>query len=182
MTVGHSTRTAEQLVELLREAGVRLLVDVRRYPGSRRHPQFSRDALATTLAESGIAYRHEPRLGGRRTARPGSPNTAWRSESFRAYADHIVSDEFQDALASIQRDAADRTVALMCAEAVPWRCHRQLIADVLVSRDVAVEHLIGPGQRRAHELNPAARVDAVGRVSYPAPAEPQRELFDETDR
>src|SRR6185295_8246212 len=128
-TIGHSTRAIEELLELLAEHGVRVLVDVRRYPASRRHPQFSREALAASLARAGIEYVHEPDLGGRRAARPDSQHTAWRVEAFRGYADHMETPEFKAALERLQRRAAETPTAILCAEAVPWRCHRRLISD-----------------------------------------------------
>ena len=175
LTVGHSTRTAEEFLALLTEAGVQVLFDVRRYPGSRRHPQFSREALAAALQQAGIGYRHEPRLGGRRSPVADSPNVNWRSASFRGYADHLATPEFQDALAGILEAAAQGVAVVMCAEAVPWRCHRQLISDALVARGVDVDHLMGAGQRRAHVLNEAVQVEKDGRLIYGAP--PQKKLF-----
>lgn len=165
-TVGHSTRPQEELMAILEEAGVELLVDVRRFPGSRRHPQFGKEALRAGLAEAGIAYRHEPDLGGRRDPRPDSPNTAWRVAAFRGYADHMASPEFRAALERLI--AAAGPAAVMCAEAVPWKCHRQLIADALVVRGVEVVHLLGVGQRQPHALNGAAVVGADGVLIYPA--------------
>jgi uncharacterized protein (DUF488 family) len=161
-TVGHSTRPQEELITILKEAGVELLVDVRRFPGSRRHPQFGKEALRAGLAEAAIAYRHEPDLGGRRDPRPDSPNTAWRVAGFRGYADHMASPEFRAALERLIVPAAG-PAAVMCAEAVPWKCHRQLIADALVARGVEVVHLLGAGQRQPHSLNPAVvpRPDGV---------------------
>ena len=177
-TIGHSTRAADELVALLRRNGVTLLVDVRRYPGSRRHPQFNREALAVTLADAGIAYRHEPDMGGRREgeAGAGSPNEGWRNASFRAYADHLGSAAFLAAVERLEADAARGPVAIMCAEAVPWRCHRQLISDALVGRGRDVRHIISEAEPAPHALNPMARV-AGGRVTYPAPEPEQPELF-----
>lgn len=150
---------------MLREAAVPLLVDVRRFPGSRRHPQFSREALARSLEAAGIAYRHEPDLGGRRDPAPDSPNVAWRNAGFRGYADHMASSEFAAALQRLL-EAPERT-AILCAEAVPWRCHRQLIADALVARGARVLHILGPGRHEPHALNPDAVVGADGTVIYP---------------
>jgi uncharacterized protein (DUF488 family) len=166
-TVGHSTRPQDELIAILKEAGVGLLVDVRRFPGSRRHPQFGKEALRAGLAAAGIAYRHEPDLGGRREPRGDSPNTAWRVAAFRGYADHMASAEFKAALERLLEPPALPT-AVMCAEAVPWKCHRQLIADALVARGVEVVHLLGPGQRQAHALNPEAAVGPDGVVVYPS--------------
>jgi uncharacterized protein (DUF488 family) len=164
-TVGHSTRASAELIALLRAHGVEALVDVRRFPGSRRHPQFQREALADALAAAGIAYRHDARLGGRRQPVPGSPNTAWRNDQFRGYADHMASAEFRAALADLLGEAAARPTTVMCAEAVPWRCHRQLIADLLVVRGIEVLHVTGRGRADAHRLTPFARPEG-DRVVY----------------
>lgn len=153
---------------MLHEAGVERLVDVRRFPGSRRHPQFAREALAAALGESVIAYEHAPELGGRRVPRPGSPHAAWRNAGFRGYADHMETAEFQEALADLERDAAERPTALLCAEAVPWRCHRRLIADALSARGWEVVHLLAPGRSEPHALHPDARVLPDGRLLYTA--------------
>jgi uncharacterized protein (DUF488 family) len=166
-TVGHSTRGQEELVAILNDAGVELLVDVRRFPGSRRHPHFGQEALRSGLVRAGIAYRHEPDLGGRRPLRPDSPNTAWRVAGFRGYADYMASPAFQSGLQRLIAQQEIPTV-VMCAEALPWKCHRQLIADALVARGIEVVHLLGPGQRQAHALNRAAVVGADGVVVYPA--------------
>jgi uncharacterized protein (DUF488 family) len=165
-TVGHSTRPQDELIAILKEAGVELLVDVRRFPGSRRHPQFGKEALSAGLAAAGIAYRHEPDLGGRREPRPDSPNTAWRVAGFRGYADHMASAEFRAALERLVAQQETPT-AVMCAEAVPWKCHRQLIADALVARGVDVVHLLGRGRRETHVLNPNAVAGPDGVVVYP---------------
>jgi len=165
-TVGHSTRPQDALIAILKEAGVELLVDVRRFPGSRRHPQFGQEALRAGLGVAGIDYRHEPDLGGRREPRPDSPNTAWRVAAFRGYADHMASRDFQSALERLVAPPRIPT-AVMCAEALPWKCHRQLIADALVARGVEVVHLLGPGQRQTHMLHPAAVGRPDGVVTYP---------------
>ena len=176
-TIGHSTRALEELLALLAEHGVELLMDVRRFPGSRRHPQFSRDALAEALGAAGIKYMHEPRLGGRRAARPDSPHTAWRVEAFRGYADHMETLEFQEALEGLIRLSGETTVAILCAEAVPWRCHRRLITDALLARGIAVTDIIGPGPASPARLSEHALVQAGGGVIYPARLEVQEELF-----
>ena len=163
-TIGHSTRPLDELVALLRENGIERLADIRRYPGSRRYPHFSRDALAATLPQAGIEYIHVPQLGGRRKPREDSPNTAWRNEQFRAYADHMASEEFRDAVDNLL--ASEQTTAVMCAEAVPWRCHRHLLADELVRRGIEVVHILGPGQTKRHEMNPHALVEG-GHLIYP---------------
>ena len=163
-TIGHSTRELDEFVALLRENGIERLADIRRYPGSRRYPHFSRESLATTLPQVGIEYIHVEQLGGRRQPRADSPNTAWRNEQFRAYADHMASDEFRDAVDALL--ASDKITAVMCAEAVPWRCHRNLLADDLVRRGVEVIHILGTNATKPHEMNPNARV-AGGHLTYP---------------
>jgi uncharacterized protein (DUF488 family) len=164
---------------LLTEHGIRVLVDVRRYPASRRHPQFGREALAASLAAAGIEYVHEPDLGGRRAARPGSQHTAWRVEAFRGYADHMESAEFAAALERLIQRAAGTPTAILCAEAVPWRCHRRLISDALVARGIEVLHILGPGHAQPHELDPNARVLPGNRLLYAGPAGDQPSLFRE---
>jgi uncharacterized protein (DUF488 family) len=166
-TVGHSTRTAAELLALLRAAKIETLVDVRRFPGSRRHPQFGQEALAAALRAAGIAYQHEPDLGGRRAPRPHSPNAFWREAGFRGYADHMATPAFATALERLLGQAEDRRLAVMCAEALPWQCHRQLIADAAVARGAAVMHLLGEGRTEPHRLNPAARLDGRGGLTYP---------------
>lgn len=178
LTLGHSTRPLGEFLDLLRERGVQVLVDVRRYPMSRRHPQFSRDTLAASLEEAGIQYMHEPDLGGRRAPRPGSPHTAWRVEAFRGYADHMETPQFVAALERLMERARPETVAILCAEAVPWRCHRRLISDALVARGIEVLHILGPGRADPHELDPNARVLPGGRLLYDRPAGDQPSLFD----
>jgi uncharacterized protein (DUF488 family) len=176
LTIGHSTRLLPEFLALLRENGVRLLVDVRRFPSSRRHPHFSAKALAASLEEAGVAYRHEPDLGGHRTPLPDSPNAGWRNEAFRGYADHMATPAFQAALERVI--GGESPVAVMCAEAVPWRCHRQLIADAMLARDVPVFHVLGPERVEAHKLTPGAEVRDGGRaVVYPRPAAAQARLF-----
>jgi uncharacterized protein (DUF488 family) len=177
VTIGHSTRTSDEFLALLGAHGVDEVLDVRRYPASRRHPHFARDALASALRAAGVAYRHDADLGGRRAPRPDSPHTAWRSGAFRGYADHMETEAFGAALERLMDTAADRTVALLCAEAVPWRCHRQLIADALVARGVVVRHIIGPRPPEPHRLSPFARVEPGGRIVYAAPSA-QEGLFD----
>ncbi|HEU0079404.1 MAG TPA: DUF488 domain-containing protein [Longimicrobiaceae bacterium] len=176
-TIGHSTRTADEFLGLLRENGIRLLVDVRRFPGSRRHPHVGSAELAAGLRAAGIEYRHEPDLGGRRDPRPDSPNTAWRNASFRAYADHMDSPEFRAALERLLADSAARPTVVMCAEAVPWRCHRNLIADALIARGAPVLDVLAPGKTVPHAINPHAVVLAGGRVVYPAEGGGTGDLF-----
>lgn len=176
-TIGHSTRSLDEFVDLLRAHGIRRVVDVRRYPGSRRYPHFSRESLAVSLPAQGIAYVHEPELGGRRTPRPDSPNGAWRSASFRAYADHMDAPAWQAALARVLAAAEAEPTAVLCAEAVPWRCHRQLIADAVVARGGGVRHVLGMDRADAHTLSEHARVGPDCRVRYPAAEAEQGELL-----
>ena len=176
-TVGHSTREFGEFLGLLTSHQVGQVVDVRRYPASRRHPQFAREALATALAHAGLAYRHEPGLGGRRAARRDSANTAWRSSGFRGYADYMETPEFQEALARLVDLARTRPTAILCAEAVPWRCHRQLIADALVARGETVNHILGAARADLHHLSPHAQVLSDGRLRYPAGPPEQIALY-----
>lgn len=157
-TAGHSNRGTEELVELLRRAGIELLVDVRRYPGSRRHPHFASRRLAASLDSAGIDYAHEEDLGGHRDPRPGSPHTGIREDAFRGYADHMDSPEFARALARLVAAAAERRTAVMCAER-DWRgCHRSLLSDRLVVEGIEVVHLLGDGEEK-HALRPPAAVE-----------------------
>jgi uncharacterized protein (DUF488 family) len=171
LAIGHSTRPAEELLELLRSCGVRVLADVRTVPRSRRNPQFAAEALAPALELAGIRYAHLPRLGGLRRPRPASPNGGWRNEGFRGYADHMQTPEFEEGLVELRALAREGPVAVMCAEAVPWRCHRSLLADALHARGVEVEHIVGRGRTRPHRLTPFAVVEGR-RVRYPAPPPP----------
>jgi uncharacterized protein (DUF488 family) len=164
MTVGHSTRTIEQFLELLRSHGVEALVDIRTVPKSRANPQFAGDALAKSLTAAGIEYRWIRGLGGLRHARKDSTNTGWRNASFRGYADYMQTPEFESALAELMR-IPGRT-AILCAEAVPWRCHRSLVADALTARGVEVWHLMGAGKKNRHHMTPFAKVEGE-RVTYP---------------
>lgn len=173
-TIGHSTRPAAELVSVLSDAGVAWVLDVRRYPSSRRHPQFNREALATALREAGIEYRHLPELGGRREPLPDSPNTGWREAGFRGYADHMGTEPFRLALTELSALAATEPCALLCAEA-DWRnCHRGLIADALKLRGFDVVHLTDAGRREPHPWTAPARV-VDGQLSY-APELAQRSL------
>ena len=167
-TIGHSTRTQAELIALLRHYGIATLVDVRIMPRSRHNPQFNQEALATALPEAGMAYVHLPRLGGlRRGLGADSPNDGWRNASFRAYADYMQTEDFAHGLEELRALARAGPVALMCAEAVPWRCHRSLIADALTIRGVEVHEIRSPTRTEMHTLTPFARVDGL-RISYPA--------------
>ncbi|HEU0054370.1 MAG TPA: DUF488 domain-containing protein [Longimicrobium sp.] len=178
-TIGHSTRTIEQFVALLTEHGVELLVDVRRFPGSRRHPQFGSAALEASLREAGIAYLHAEPLGGRRSSEKSaaSPNTAWRNDAFRAYADYMGTPAFRRALDRLIALSAERATVIMCAEAVPWRCHRRLITDALLARDIPVADIVGPGAASPARLSEHAVVTSGDTVIYPAPGGTQEDLF-----
>ena len=169
----------DAFVDALASHGVTAVADVRRFPKSRRHPHFNDQALATELPRRGIAYWPFTSLGGRRQPRPDSTNTAWRNDSFRGYADYMQTAEFKCALDELARQAETRPTAVMCAEAVPWRCHRSLIADALLVRGWRVLDILGPAKASAHELTRFARVDRL-RIRYPAPESDgsQSVLFD----
>lgn len=165
-TVGHSTRPIEEFTGLLTAHGVTLLLDVRTVPGSRHNPQYNREALSGALAAQGIGYEHVPGLGGFRKPHPGSPNGGWRNRSFRGYADYMQTREFTAHLEDLIAKAGRGQVALMCAEAVPWRCHRSLIADALLVHGLTVEELVSGARRQPHRLTPFARVRGT-ELTYP---------------
>lgn len=164
-TIGHSTRELIELVRLLREHGVTRLADIRRFPGSRRHPHFSKESLEHQLPRASIVYEHFEALGGRRRPLKKSRNMAWESEQFRGYADHMCTGEFKAAVATLL--GSEHPTAVMCAEAVPWNCHRNLLSDDLVRRGIEVVHITGPGQSHRHKLNEMATIDGDC-VIYPA--------------
>ena len=166
-TIGHSTRSIEEFLKLLEAHGIRLLIDVRTTPYSRHNPQFNRDTLPDALHTAGIGYVHLPGLGGLRHAHADSPNLAWRNASFRGYADYMQTDAFAENLEQLIGLAKQGHIALMCAEAVPWRCHRSLIADALTVRGIPVEDIMSATHRQPHTLTPWARVDG-SRITYPA--------------
>jgi uncharacterized protein (DUF488 family) len=166
-TIGHSTRTLEGFLGLLVENEIEAVVDVRRYPGSRRWPHFARESLARALDECGLAYLWLPELGGRRSPRADSINTAWRSPAFRGYADYMATEAFAEGLDRLVNLACGLRTAVMCAEAVWWRCHRGLIADVLRRLGFDVIHILGPGSTASHPYTAAARI-VGGRLSYAA--------------
>lgn len=165
-TVGHSTRSAEEFVALLKAHRIGLLVDVRTVPRSRHNPQFNRDTLPETLRKAGIEYLHLAELGGLRKARADSMNTGWRNLSFRGFADYMETPEFEKGLARLTNPAETRRAAVMCAEAVPWRCHRSLIGDALVARGAEVFELSSMTRAQPHKMTPFARIEGT-RVSYP---------------
>lgn len=167
-TIGHSTRTSEAFIALLGDAHVACVADVRRFPFSRHYPRFNGEALAETLAVAGIGYRHFPALGGRRSPpRDGkeSANTLWREAAFRNYADYAETPEFRAAFADLMTLAGEQPTAVMCAEAVWWRCHRRIITDYLLAAGVAVEHILD-GKREPGRLTPGATVRPDGSVLY----------------
>jgi uncharacterized protein (DUF488 family) len=170
-TIGHSNRTLAEFVELLQESRVQLIVDVRRLPGSTRYPQFNADALAAALAAMGIGFWRAQGLTGRRPVSRDVPfevNAWWENRSFHNYADHALSDEFAHALGELRERGRARRSAVMCAEAVWWRCHRRIIADHLLAHGADVRHILGPGQVDAAQLSAGAVTGEDGRVTYPA--------------
>jgi len=181
-TIGHGSRPIAELIGLLKDAGVECVVDVRAHPGSRRHPQFAREALENSLAQAGIRYVWEGKaLGGRRHAVKGSRHTAFTSGAFRAYADHMMTVDFRAGLQRLVELSLHARTAILCAERLPWECHRNLIADSLVASGNGVMHLVGPGGARVHELNELARrdgndliYDAAEQLDLGLPPSPER--------
>ncbi len=165
-TVGHSTRRLEEFVDLLRSFGIERVVDIRTIPRSRHNPQFNRETLGKFLRNRRIGYRHMKNLGGLRHARADSPNTGWKNASFRGFADYMQMDAFAEALEKLIDSARRKPTALMCAEAVPWRCHRSLIGDALTVRGFTVQDIFGPRNAKPHTLTPMARVRGT-RLTYP---------------
>jgi uncharacterized protein (DUF488 family) len=167
-TIGHSTRTIEEFIELLGLNGIRAVGDVRRFSSSRKFPQFNADAMRVSLAGAGIEYMPLPLLGGRRPPRKDSENTVWRNKSFRGYADHMKTGEFRQGMAMLLATARQKWTAIMCAEAVWWRCHRALISDHLKASGIAVRHIIDGGEAKLHPFTSAARIEK-GRLTYSPP-------------
>ena len=174
LTVGHSTRAQDDFIALLQEHAVKQLVDVRTIPRSRHNPQFNRDRIASALQRAGIRYVHMKALGGLRHPRPDSLNTGWRNASFRGYADYMQTREFADGLRRLMKMAKTKRTAIMCAEAVPWRCHRSLIADALMAHGYEVEEIESLKRTRPHVLTPWARVQG-SKITYPPAEEAPRE-------
>jgi uncharacterized protein (DUF488 family) len=165
-TIGHSTRNIDDFISLLQDNGIKLLADVRSWPGSKRYPHFNKDTLAESLNVHGIRYEHFPELGGKRKPRPDSRNTAWRNASFRGYADYMETEQFHQGVEHLLDLAGEAgSAAIMCAEAVWWRCHRSLISDYLKSRGVEVVHILDRNKTEPHPFTSAARI-AAGRLSY----------------
>jgi uncharacterized protein (DUF488 family) len=165
-TLGHSTLPIASFLALLQTYGIERLVDIRTIPRSRHNPQFNDTALASSLKRQNIEYVHLKTLGGLRRPRKDSRNTGWRNEGFRGFADYMQTEEFRDALAALIRMSHEKRAAIMCAEAVPWRCHRSLVADALTVRGVAVLEILSESSYRPHELTPFAQVEGV-RITYP---------------
>jgi uncharacterized protein (DUF488 family) len=174
LTIGHSSRSIEKFIQLLQTHGVQRVVDIRTVPRSRHNPQFNRTALPGSLKQAGIGYTHTDELGGLRHARKDSPNTGWRNASFRGYADYMQTPKFAAAIVSLIGMAAKERVAIMCAEAVPWRCHRSLVADALQVRGVEVAHILNGNAPRPHSITPFACVVGTA-ITYPA--EPETETL-----
>ena len=172
LTIGHSTRPIDEFIQLLQAHGATLVADVRTVPRSRHNPQFNKSSLPKSLRKAGIKYLHLPGLGGLRRAKPDSPNAGWRNASFRGYADYMQTPEFTESLDQLAQLAQNERVAIMCAEAVPWRCHRSLIADALTIRGLRTEDIMSLKRRQIHRLTPFARVGKRG-ITYP-PASPDQ--------
>jgi uncharacterized protein (DUF488 family) len=170
LTLGHSILPIEDFLALLKAHSVERLFDIRTIPRSRRNPQFNQDALQKSLEKAGIEYVHVPALGGLRHANKDSTNTGWKNPNFRGYADYMQTPEFDAAIAGLIQAAADKRSAIMCAEAVPWKCHRSLVSDALTARNIPVEHIMGSTKRQPHSVTPFAQVRGT-HVTYPATGE-----------
>lgn len=175
LTIGHSTRTLEDFISLLREYGVQKVVDIRTIPRSRHNPQFNREELADSLKAMGIGYVHMSGLGGLRHSVAHSPNTGWRNSSFRGFADYMQKEEFRNSLQSLIELAKTERLALMCAEAVPWRCHRSLIADALSVRGVQVKHILSSTSLQSHKITPWGKVNGT-QITYPSEELPNNQI------
>lgn len=164
-TIGHSTRSIGELIAMLQSFQIQLVADVRNFPGSRRYPQFNKDALETSLPEANITYMHIKELGGRRKAIADSPNTAWRHDAFRGYADYMATADFKKGIGELQDAAGKERTACMCSEAVWWRCHRSLVSDYLKSTGWTVMHIMGTGKAEEHPYTAPARI-VDGKLTY----------------
>lgn len=167
LTIGHSTRTLEAFIALLQAHGATRVVDVRTVPRSRHNPQFNKTSLPGSLKKAGLGYVHLPGLGGLRHARRDSINVGWRNASFRGYADYMQTPEFEESLDELVALANQEQIVLMCAEAVPWRCHRSLIGDALLVRGIRTEDIMSPTRRQVHTLTPFAKIRGIT-ITYPA--------------
>jgi len=175
-TIGHSNRTLDDFVTLIRSHRIALVADVRRFPGSRRYPHFNKEALGAALAEQGVGYLHFPELGGRRKALAGSRNSAWRNEAFRGYADYMETEEFRSAISRLTWEALRRRTAIMCAEALWWQCHRSLIADYLKAAGWQVLHILGPQKTEEHRYTEPACISGDGNLTYQTIEQPELAL------
>ncbi len=178
LTIGHSTRPLDEFIRLLQAHGVTRVVDVRTVPRSRHNPQFNKTSLPRSLKKAGLGYVHLPGLGGLRHAKRDSANVGWRNASFRGYADYMQTPEFTQSLEELIRLSKEDRIALMCAEAVPWRCHRSLIADALLVRGICTEDIMSATRRQVHALTPFAKVQGAT-ITYPAgtsPSAPKKPL------
>lgn len=169
-TIGHSTHTIERFIDLLKSFGIRLLVDIRRYPGSRRYPHFNSAELAMSLEQNQIEYLHMEDLGGRRSPRPDSPNSGWRNASFRGYADYMQTDTFGRAVVALEELASKKSVAIMCSEAVWWSCHRALVSDYLKWQGWEVHHILATSKDQLHPFTSPARI-TEGQLTYRSESE-----------
>ncbi len=167
-TIGHGTHPLDGFMAILQSFGIHLVVDVRTIPRSRHNPQFNKETLPDNLRPQGIGYRHWPGLGGLRKARPDSVNSGWRNASFRGFADYMQRDEFESSLKDLIETASQHVLVLMCAETLPWRCHRSLIADALLVRGIPVTHILKMGSSQEHRITSFARVRGMA-VTYPEP-------------
>ncbi len=174
-TTGHSTRSLEEFIRLLKNFNIKLLADIRSYPGSKRFPHFNKEALQQTLTQHGIAFQHFPELGGRRKTSKNSKNTAWKNDAFRGYADYMETEDFKKGIHELEKAAAVQTSAYMCSEAVWWRCHRSLVSDYLKSKGWKVMHIMGENKSDEHPYTAPAKI-VNGRLSYAA-AHFQQDLF-----
>ena len=166
-TVGHSTRKAEEFAELLKEYGIEQIADIRTIPKSAYNPQFNSHFLEKSLESLGIRYAHLEKLGGLRHAGKDSENLGWKNKSFRGFADYMQTPEFEDGINELLKISKGLKTAIMCAEAVPWRCHRSLVADALLSRGIKIIHILGKGSSKEHEMTPFAKAGSKGRITYP---------------
>ncbi len=169
-TIGHSTRSAEEMIQLLHANGIRVLIDVRTIPRSRHNPQFNKETFMKSLRQAGLQYAHEPELGGLRKSRADSINLGWKNASFRGFADYMRTDEFWRAVEELMAYGKKKPTAIMCAEAVPWRCHRSLIADALVSRGWTVRHILSTAEAQPHQLTSFVKIQN-GVLTYPEPTD-----------
>jgi uncharacterized protein (DUF488 family) len=170
-TIGHSTRPASEFLDILQAFGIELVMDIRTVPRSRKNPQFEQQSLRQFLENNGLAYVHFPRLGGLRHAHKDSVNTGWQNASFRGFADYMQTAEFAAAIDELMRLAAEKQTVIMCAEAVPWRCHRSLVGDALLIRGIDVQDIMTKTNARPHKLTPWARVEGK-RIIYPSIEQP----------